>query len=158
MLKYDLFHDIINEKDCKKLKSQVTACNVNETDDMNRSILMYAFLHKRSENLIRFLIETGAYTHVRDNLGVNVLMYALEYKASDELIQLIINRGAIINTSDFFKRTVLMYAIQYNASSITIKHLIEKSNITSCDINGRCAYIYAMEYGVPIGIMPLLML
>ena len=107
----------------------------NVTDSMSErtGVLMEA-TKKGSKEAVKFLIDRGADTSIRDEDG-NTLVMKAAYKGHLEVVKLLLNRGADINAKNKNDMTALMWAA-YKGHKETVKLLIDRG----ADINAKNKY------------------
>lgn len=107
--------------------------NLNKTDDVGRTPLMYAVMHRKSPEAVKMLLEKSAKVRTEDDMGMTPLLYALRYKADTEIIDLLLQHGADVNTVAYDGRTPLYEAILNDFPVDTIAALVKKgADVKDC--------------------------
>ena len=86
---------------------------------------MKAALSNQNPEVIKTLIDKGAYVNARTERGETSLMMAAFSNQNPEVITALINKGADVNARTDRGKTALMYALKYQDIKIA-KTLIDK--------------------------------
>lgn len=95
--------------------------------------------------VVKELLDTGAFVNQTDRVGATPLMYAARYNQNPEVLRTLISAGADVNKVSLFGENALSYAAE-NANTAMAQALIEEgADINSIQVNGRPVVLYAVE-------------
>ncbi|MCH9844890.1 MAG: ankyrin repeat domain-containing protein [Alphaproteobacteria bacterium] len=112
---------------------------VDNRDEDNLTVLMYAVRYNLKPEVISYLIDEGADVNAEDNDGKTVLMYIVETLESPwgdsltEIISYLIDEGADVNAEDNDGKTVLMYGDEARETS-GIAEILQNAGATRAGI------------------------
>lgn len=119
--------------------------DINATDNVNQTALLYASLEGHSE-IVRLLIEHSALTNVVNENGMTALHCAAQFGYS-QIVELLLKNhanSAIPETKYGF--TPLHLAVLNNHTHVVRLLLAHGANIEQCDKYGGTPFLYAIFY------------
>ena len=95
--------------------------------------------------VVKELLDAGAFVNQTDRLGATALMYAARYNQNPEVLRTLVSAGADVNQVSLFGENALSFAAE-NGNTAMAQALIEEgADINSIQVNGRPVVLYAVE-------------
>ena len=94
--------DLISENNITELQNVINASNVNTTDQMNITLLMYAISYNKYD-VVNLLLQNNADTTLKDNKNLTALEYAIRHTLqtkNKDILELLINNNPSITSKD----------------------------------------------------------
>ena len=101
-----------------------SGAEVNQTDDVGNTALMYALANRADINYILTLLEAGADINVANNLGETPFWTAVRQNLPVETVKLLIEYGADVNWKDRRNETPLWYLLRTGGDEVIIRTLL----------------------------------
>jgi len=105
------------------------------------TLLTYAASFNTNPDIIKALIECGAYVNDRSNEDQTPLMYATSYSTEPAIIKVLVDAGAYVNARQLKSgMTPLMFAAQYNSNFDVLNMLLDNgADVKATDNLGNTA-------------------
>ena len=87
--------DLISENNITELQNVINASNVNTTDQMNITLLMFAICYNKYD-VVNLLLQNNADITLKDNTNFTALEYAIKNALrtkNKDILELLINIG-----------------------------------------------------------------
>ena len=121
--------------------------NINETSDLNYTVLMQAADHGMT-NVVKALLAKGAEVNARSKYGRSPLLSAAAGSRGNEIIPILLDSGADAGWADEFGRNVLM-KVSWDSSPLEeeiFKRLVKSGvKVNAVDKNGWTALMHAIN-------------
>jgi ankyrin repeat protein len=117
---------------------------IHEKDREGDTAILKASRNCNANNVMTFLIESGANVNDKDQIGQTPLIVATQHGCK-KLVEILISAGADIHERNEFGQNAIITAAQENQLEIA-KFLIESgANVNTSDAEGQTPYTYALE-------------
>ena len=105
--------DLISENNITELQNVINASNVNTTDQMNITLLMFAICYNKYD-VVNLLLQNNADITLKDNTNFTALEYAIKNALrtkNKDILELLINNNPSITCKDL---TASLFFMQNN--------------------------------------------
>jgi ankyrin repeat protein len=119
------FFDLVKKGTPADVQAAIyTGTDVNASDMIGVTPLMYASESNENLQVIAMLIDAGADVNATDDVGTTALMYAANGNENPEVIAMLLKAGTTVNVTDTAGSTPLMFAAQFNKNPEVINMLL----------------------------------